>query len=73
MTHAEAISKHGVFEPLGQVRLSENQRVRLSLEAIGAAAVDTGLRQNAELQAPILRRHGPLPDSCSDIAENRRR
>ena len=73
MSHVEAIFRHGVFEPLGPVDLPEEQRVQLSIEPSGAVPLGTWLDRVRVLQAEVLRRHGPLPDSSSEIASDRQR
>jgi predicted DNA-binding antitoxin AbrB/MazE fold protein len=73
MAHVEAVYRNGVFEPLEPVQLPEEQRVRLSIEPAGEETPQSWLNSIRELQAAIVRRQGPLPDSASDIAADRLR
>jgi predicted DNA-binding antitoxin AbrB/MazE fold protein len=70
----EAVYQGGVFKPLGEVTLPENQRVRLSVEAIEPRDELDWLDRIRILQRELLERHGgPFPDSTLDIAEDRNR
>jgi predicted DNA-binding antitoxin AbrB/MazE fold protein len=73
MTQIDAIYQNGVFKPLQDVELSENQRVRLSVQPIEAANVRAWLAGVQELQRRIIAERGYFPDSAIDIAEDRRR
>jgi predicted DNA-binding antitoxin AbrB/MazE fold protein len=73
MTHVEAIYRHGVFEPLEPVALSEDQRVRLSVEPIPQPSLQVWVQRAEALRAAIIERHGILPDSAPDIAADRLR
>ena len=68
MSIVEAIYASGVFKPLGQVDLAENQRVRLTIEADQGAT-----HVSWEFQRQMTARHGVLPDSAPEIAADRRR
>jgi predicted DNA-binding antitoxin AbrB/MazE fold protein len=71
--HIEAVYQGGVFKPLGEVTLPENQRVRLSVEAIEPRDALEWLARVREFQREFLETSGPLPDSTPDIAEDRMR
>ena len=73
MGEVEAVFQQGVFKPLSQVSLPENQRVRLSVEPIEAADVPGWLREVQGLQEGIVARSGFFPDSSLDIAADRAR
>ena len=73
MSSIDAIYRHGVFEPLEEVNLPDDQRVRLSIETASDSAPTIWLEQIRKLQAEPLGRHGPLPDSARDIATDRLR
>jgi predicted DNA-binding antitoxin AbrB/MazE fold protein len=73
MSHVEAIYRHGVFEPLEKVDLPEEQRVQLSIEPAEDNTLAAWLDQAQALQAAVIRRRGPLPDSSSDISADRLR
>lgn len=69
----EAVYRHGFFEPLGPVNLDEDQRVRLNVELIPREDAQSWLNRVRELQSAIVRRYGHLPNSASEIAEDRMR
>jgi predicted DNA-binding antitoxin AbrB/MazE fold protein len=73
MTQVEAIYQNGVFKPLQDVELAENQRVRLSVQPVGAGDVQAWLAEVQELRRRIVAERGYFPDSTLDIAEERRR
>ena len=73
MSSVNAIFHRGVFEPLEPVNLPEEQRVRLSIEPVAKETPLDWLECVRELHAAVLQRHGPLPDSAQDIAEDRQR
>ena len=73
MTHVDAIYQNGVFKPLQEVGLPENQRVRLSVQPVEAGDVRAWLAGVQELQRHIIAQRGYFPDSTLDIAEDRRR
>jgi len=73
MSHIQAIFRRGVFEPLEPVDLPEEQRVELSVGVISGQNPQAWLREVSELQSDIVRRHGALPDSSSEIAADRQR
>ena len=72
MTHVKAIFRHGVFEPLEPVNFREEQRVELSIESESDSPL-AWLGKIQAMQAAVVRRGGVLPDSASEIAEDRRR
>ena len=71
MTQVDAIYQNGVFKPLQDVGLPDNQRVRLSVQPVETSDVRAWLVQ--ELQQRIIAERGYFPDSTPDIAEDRRR
>ena len=73
MTHVDAIYQNGVFKPLQDVGLPENQRVRLSVQPVEASDARTWLARVEERHQRIIAERGYFPDSTPDIAEDRRR
>jgi predicted DNA-binding antitoxin AbrB/MazE fold protein len=73
MTEIEAVYQQGVFKPLQEVQLAENQRVRLRIEPSEAVDVRTWLAGVQQRQQRIVAERGHFPDSAADIAEDRRR
>jgi len=73
MSQVEAIFQKGVFKPLGEVDLQENQRVRLQVEPLETLTMEAWLKLAQEFQEKIRERHGVLPDSTPDIAADRMR
>jgi predicted DNA-binding antitoxin AbrB/MazE fold protein len=71
MSHVEAVYQKGVFRPLGQVQLPENQRVRLHVEPMPASTVQGWLDEARNLQKQFTDRGVTLPGSEMDIAEDR--
>jgi predicted DNA-binding antitoxin AbrB/MazE fold protein len=72
MSTVEAIYQHGVFKPLGQVALAENQRVRLHVEPAEAGDWQTWLEEARQLQQRLAAGRGRF-DSTEEIARDRRR
>ena len=72
-TQVEAIYQDGIFKPLQEVRLPENQRVRLSVQPIEAEDIRAWLEEVQQLRQRIIAQRGYFPDSTLDIAEDRRR
>ena len=76
MTHVEAIYHNGVFQPMQDVKLPENQRVRLSIEPVPedeVAKARQWLAEVQEMQKRIAAERGYFPDSADSIAEDRMR
>lgn len=73
MNTVEAIYASGVFKPLGQVALGENQRVRLTIETVPSSLSTEWLDTVQEFQRRLRAAHGMLPDSTPEIAADRRR
>jgi predicted DNA-binding antitoxin AbrB/MazE fold protein len=73
MTQIDAIYQNGVFRPLQDVGLAENQRVRLSVQPIDASDVRGWLAEVKEMRQSIIAQRGYFPDSADEIAEDRRR
>jgi predicted DNA-binding antitoxin AbrB/MazE fold protein len=73
MTQVDAIYQNGVFKPLQEIGLPENQRVRLSVQPIETGDVRAWLAEVQELRQRIIAQRGYFPDTTLDIAEDRRR
>jgi hypothetical protein len=71
MSRVDAVYRHGVFEPLQPVNLREEKRVQLSFDLSGGEAPPAWLSRVQAMQAAIVQRQGPLPDSALDIAADR--
>jgi predicted DNA-binding antitoxin AbrB/MazE fold protein len=68
----EAVYSNGVFTPLSEVAIRENERVRLEILP-APQDVEAWLTNMDELHREIIARSGILPDSTPDIAEDRLR
>jgi predicted DNA-binding antitoxin AbrB/MazE fold protein len=73
MTQIDALYQNGVFKPLQDVGLPENQRVRLTVQPLAPADVQAWLTHVRERRQRIMGERGYFPDSTRDIAEDRRR
>lgn len=73
MSQIEAIYQNGVFKPLGEVNVRENERVRLSIEPVARPDLLEWLQTVQQHQKEFVAKHGYLPDSTPDIAEDRMR
>ena len=73
MTQVDAIYQNGVFKPLQDIGLPENQRVRLSVQPVDGGDVRAWLARVQERRQRIIAERGYFPDSTLDIAEDRRR
>jgi predicted DNA-binding antitoxin AbrB/MazE fold protein len=73
MTQIEAIYQGGMFKPLGEVGLRENQKVRLNIELLDNADVRAWLEEVQQLQRRIIEQRGYFLDSTPDIAADRAR
>ena len=73
MTHIEAIYQNGIFKPLDEVGLPENQKVRLIVQPLDAGDARAWLARVQKRQQQIIAERGYFPDSAVDIAEDRRR
>ena len=71
MPVVEAIYQGGVFKPVGEVRLSENQRVLLNFQTPTGQDAAAWLAEVRELQQKIVAERGYFPDSTLDIAADR--
>jgi predicted DNA-binding antitoxin AbrB/MazE fold protein len=69
----EAIFQGGVFKPLTEVKLPENQRVMIDVQSVEAEDIQTWLARVQERHREFIEKHGYLPDSTADIAEDRMR
>ncbi len=73
MHQIEAVFRGGAFQPLVPIQLPENQRVRLTVQPIGATDVEAWLADVRRRQQRIVDERGFLPDSTLDIAADRQR
>ena len=73
MNVVDAVFSQGVFKPLGNVTLAENQRVRLTVEPAEQSSSQDWLKSVVEFQRRIMAQTGHLPDSTPIIAADRRR
>jgi predicted DNA-binding antitoxin AbrB/MazE fold protein len=73
MNPVQAIYQGGVFRPLGDVVLGENQRVWLNVQPIATQDARKWLDSVKRLQNRIVRERGYFPDSAPDIAQDRLR
>jgi len=73
MTQVDAIYQGGLFRPLGEVALRENQRVRLHIEPLEGGNVRAWLDAVQQAQRRIVAERGYFPDSTPDIAADRAR
>jgi len=71
MPEFEAIYQAGVFKPLKEVHLPENQRVLLSIRTQSVQDVGAWLTEVREFQQRIIATRGCFPDSTLDIAADR--
>ena len=75
MQTIEAIYQNGVFKPLHDVQVAENERVTLTLERrrpTKEEALDW-IKERIEAHEKFVAEHGYLPDSTPDIAADRMR
>jgi predicted DNA-binding antitoxin AbrB/MazE fold protein len=73
MTQVDAVYQNGVFKPLQDDNIAENQRVRLSIQPVHTAHAQAWLQRVEQRQRRIIAERGYFPDSTLDIAEDRRR
>ena len=76
MPHVEAIYHDGVFQPVQDVKLPENQRVRLRIEPVENGDITKWREWLAEVQEHqrrIVAERGYFPGSAISIAEDRMR
>jgi predicted DNA-binding antitoxin AbrB/MazE fold protein len=69
----EAIFQGGVFKPLSEVKLPENQRVTIDVRPIETEDLETWLARVQERHRKFIESRGYLPDSTPTIAEDRMR
>jgi predicted DNA-binding antitoxin AbrB/MazE fold protein len=69
----QAIFRHGVFEPLEPVNLSEEQRVHINIVPETKPTLEAWFDETQATHARFLREHGPLPDSTPGISADRMR
>ncbi len=72
MTQIEAVCRDGVFKPVEEVPLPQNQRVRLTVESLPRNDLLEWLAEMRKIQQSIFDREGFLPDSTPEIAADRR-
>ena len=73
MQTIEAIYQNGVFKPLHDVQVAENERVTLTLQTTTKEAALEWFRKRAEEQDRFVAERGYLTGSTEDIAEDRMR
>jgi predicted DNA-binding antitoxin AbrB/MazE fold protein len=73
MAQIDAVYQGGVFRPLAEVKLPENQRVRLNIQPIEQVDSNSWLKEVQQLQQRIIEQRGYFPDSTADIAADRLR
>jgi predicted DNA-binding antitoxin AbrB/MazE fold protein len=73
MPQIDAVYQGGVFRPLAEVKLPENQRVRLNIQPIEQVDSNSWLKEVQQLQQRIVKQRGYFPDSTPDIAADRLR
>ena len=73
MPAVDAIYQGGVFKPLGEVQLPENQRVVLNIQMPTPQDAAAWLAEVRDFQARFVAARGYLPDSTADIAADRMR
>jgi predicted DNA-binding antitoxin AbrB/MazE fold protein len=73
MTPIEAIYQGGVFKPLAEVPLRENQKVRLNVQTVESNDLLSWLQEVQLLQRQIIEQRGHFPDSAPEIAADRAR
>jgi predicted DNA-binding antitoxin AbrB/MazE fold protein len=67
MSTVDAIYSGGVFRPLNEVPIAENQCVRLTIETAPVGEVSSWLAAVQQFQTDVIDRHGVLPDSTPEI------
>lgn len=67
----EAIYQGGVFKPVGEVHLAENQRVLINFQTPTVQEAAAWLTEVREFQQKIIVERGYFPDSTFDIAADR--
>ena len=73
MSRIKAIYRRGVFEPLAEVNLPEDERVELTFAPANGRTPQAWLGQVQAVQAVIVARQGALPESAAEIAADRAR
>lgn len=73
MTQIDAVFESGVFRPSEEVKLPDNQRVRLSVETVGAEDAEVWIQRVRARRERLRQEKGLFPDSTLDIAEDRQR
>lgn len=73
MNSVEAIYQGGVFRPLTEVTLRENEKVRLSIQPLYEDTARAWLAEVEQFAQQVYSRRGYLPDSTAEIAADRMR
>lgn len=73
MPAIEAIYQGGVFKPLNEIDLPENQRVLVSPQPTADPIAIAWFEEMKEFHERMIAERGYLPDSTPDIAEDRLR
>ena len=73
MDHIDAIYQQGVFKPLEQVSLAENQQVQLHVVPAAKESPQDWLQRVRARQRQIAEREGVTFDSAIEIALDRTR
>ncbi len=73
MVQVEAVFRNGAFQPLAPTNLSENQRVRLTVERIEPSDAAAWLARVQRRHEQMIAENRVLPDSTPDIAADRLR
>ncbi len=73
MQTIEAIYQGGVFKPLHDVQVAENERVTLTLQTTSKEAALAWIKRISEDHDRFVTEHGFLSGSTEDIAADRMR
>jgi predicted DNA-binding antitoxin AbrB/MazE fold protein len=71
MPQIEAVFQNGVFRPLGDVAMTENQRVHLNFEPVEAQEARSWMVEVQRIHQDFIARRGYVPDTTCDIASDR--
>ena len=73
MVQVEAVYRNGAFQPLVPTNLSENQRVRLTVQEVEPCDAEEWLARVRQWHEQMIAENRILPDSTPDIAADRLR